>query len=271
MSTLLRKPVASVIPRLAATAIVVRDGSLGLEVLMVRRSMHASFMPGAYVFPGGAVDMADSSPASALLCDEGALGVERRIGEVTRLGAQATAYAVAALRECFEECGLWLGVKADGSTLEVLRTQLRRGAPFATVATEAKLPLATSALHPWARWVTPVGIPKRFDTLFVVALAPPGQVPTVDEGETIQLVWVSPDRALVAQRDGEFQMEFATRSIVASLVPFDDAQQLCRHAAELQHLAVVSPRVTVDEMGIISGVVMPDDPGYDVAWTGEPP
>ena len=42
----------AVTPRLAATTLIVRDGELGLEVLMVRRSLQASFMPGAYVFSG---------------------------------------------------------------------------------------------------------------------------------------------------------------------------------------------------------------------------
>ena len=97
---------------LAATTLIVRDaadGPAGMEVLMVRRSMQASFMPGAYVFPGGAVDGADGSPAALAACNEGAASLATRIGRVTQVGDQAGAYAVAALRECFEECGLWLG------------------------------------------------------------------------------------------------------------------------------------------------------------------
>ena len=57
-----RLPVAAVEPRPAATTLIVRDGAPGLEVLMVKRSPTASFMPGAYVFPGGAVDAADGAP-----------------------------------------------------------------------------------------------------------------------------------------------------------------------------------------------------------------
>ena len=87
----------------------VRDGDAGLEVLMVRRSLQASFMPGAYVFPGGAVDAGDGSAAHHAVCDESAEQLAQRIGTVTQVGDAALAYAVAALRECFEECGLWLG------------------------------------------------------------------------------------------------------------------------------------------------------------------
>jgi 8-oxo-dGTP pyrophosphatase MutT (NUDIX family) len=43
-------------PRQAATVIVLRDGYGGLEVLLVRRNPASRFMPGAWVFPGGAVD-----------------------------------------------------------------------------------------------------------------------------------------------------------------------------------------------------------------------
>ena len=45
---------------MAATVLLLRDGALGLEVLMTRRSSSASFAPGAYVFPGGGIDAADA-------------------------------------------------------------------------------------------------------------------------------------------------------------------------------------------------------------------
>jgi recombination protein RecT len=46
--------------RPAATVLLLRDAPHGLEVLMTRRSMTASFAPGAYVFPGGGIDAADA-------------------------------------------------------------------------------------------------------------------------------------------------------------------------------------------------------------------
>ena len=47
---------AEVVPRQAATVIVLRGGSEGLEILLVKRNPAARFMGGAWVFPGGAVD-----------------------------------------------------------------------------------------------------------------------------------------------------------------------------------------------------------------------
>ena len=255
---------AAVIPRPATTTLIVRDGAPGLEVLMVRRSPHASFMPGAYVFPGGAVDAADADAAA----DETTEALAARIGRVTRVGGLALAHAVAGLRECFEECGLWLG--ADGvpaATLAALRARLHAGEPLAALAASAGLPLATRVLQPWARWVTPVGLPKRFDTLFLVAHAPAGQQPEVDAGETTTLAWVHPPAALAAHQRGDFQMEFATVRTVESLQPHAGrgAAALLAHAAALTDLPPVHPRLQLDAQGRRIGVLLPGQPGYDEA------
>jgi 8-oxo-dGTP pyrophosphatase MutT (NUDIX family) len=260
----------AVVPRPAATTLILRDGAVGVEVLMVRRSLQASFMPGAYVFPGGAVDAADGSPAALAACNEGAASLATRIGRVTQVGDQAGAYAVAALRECFEECGLWLGAPdhhAVAGGWAPLRARLHAGESMADLAQSAGLPLATAALQPWSHWVTPVGLPKRFDTLFFVTRAPAGQVPEVDAGETTALAWVHPPEALAAHARGEFSMEFATVRTVESLQPFADAgvAALLAHAAALASLPPLHPRLKRDAEGKIRGVLLPGQPGYDEA------
>ena len=261
----------TVTPRLAATTLIARDSAAGLEVLMVRRSLQASFMPGAYVFPGGAVDAADGDADHLAACDEPADVLHQRIGTVTGVGGQALSFAVAGLRECFEECGLWLGAPdhhLPGSGWAPLRARLHAGAPLAALAPEAGGPLATSCLKPWSRWVTPVGLPKRFDTLFFVARAPLGQVPEVDAGETTTLAWVQPAAALAARGRGEFQMEFATVRTVQSLQPFGTVSALLAFAAAQTSLPAIHPRVTFGSDGRISGVLLPDQAGYDQAWAG---
>ena len=197
---------------------------------MVKRSARASFMPGAYVFPGGAVDEADATAA----IDEPPAALVDRIGRVTGVGERAPAYAVAALRECREETHLELGT--------------------------------TRALQPWSRWVTPLGLPKRFDTLFFVTRAPVGQVPRPDERETTTLQWVSPRGALDAHAAGNFQMELATVATVRSLLPFAERriQDVLDHAAALRQLHPVHPRLKVDAARQrIVGVVLPGELGYD--------
>jgi 8-oxo-dGTP pyrophosphatase MutT (NUDIX family) len=60
-------PAAPTEPRQAATAILVRDGEHGLEVLLVKRNPEASFMGGAWVFPGGQLQESDAGHAEAAL------------------------------------------------------------------------------------------------------------------------------------------------------------------------------------------------------------
>jgi len=263
------KPVAAVAPRAASTTLVVRDGARGFEVLMVRRSDRATFMPGSYVFPGGAVDAADGSDDAAAACDESAAALGARIGSVTGVGERAQAYAVAALRECFEECGLWLGAFDADTTVEwhALRSRLHGGDTLAAVAKAANASLATSALQPWSRWITPVGLPKRFDTLFFLARAPAGQQPEPDAGETTALAWVAPLDALQRHAQDAFPMEFATVQTMQSLRPFAaaDVAALLGHAASQRHLPALHPRLLLDAQGFVSGVVLPGQPGYGEA------
>ena len=70
--------------RPAATVMLLRDTDAGLEVFMLRRTTAAVFAAGMYVFPGGKVDPAD--------------------------GDGDEAFVVAAIRECYEECGVLLVV-----------------------------------------------------------------------------------------------------------------------------------------------------------------
>jgi recombination protein RecT len=93
-----REPVAT---RPAATVLLLRDGANGVEVLMTRRSMTASFAPGAYVFPGGGIDAAD---AAAHPCGR---------TPPTQSDLHLT-QAIAAIRESFEELGILLARHADG-------------------------------------------------------------------------------------------------------------------------------------------------------------
>lgn len=275
MKALPSRQAALAVPvRRATTTLIVREGPAGLEVLMVRRSLQASFMPGSYVFPGGAVDAGDTLPAARGLCDEDSAALEHRLGRALQLAEGAAAHALAGLRECFEECGLWLGAAAaeqrPAADWAALRRRLHDGDTLADVAAGAGLVLRTSSLRPWARWVTPLGAPRRFDTVFVVAPAPEGQHPEVDAGETTALAWVDPVRVL--QAEGGVPLEFATRSVLQTLLPFAAAgpSALLRHAEGLRDLAPVHPRLDFGPDGGVRGVVMPGDEGYGEAGPPQP-
>jgi len=99
------------VPRPAATLLLLRDGSLGPEAFLLQRTRDAAFLGGAHVFPGGALDRADRD-----------VRVLRRVAGLTdaeasaRLGVEAggLAYWVAAIRECFEEAGILLAEDEEG-------------------------------------------------------------------------------------------------------------------------------------------------------------
>eukprot|EP01036_Dinobryon_divergens_P000126 gene126-146_t len=104
--------------RPAATVLLLRDSPNGIEVLMTRRSMTASFAPGAYVFPGGGIDPADSA-AHAL--------AHRR---PTQSDLHLT-QAIAAIRESFEELGILFARHANGQWAENTDiSAIDRKAPF---------------------------------------------------------------------------------------------------------------------------------------------
>ena len=195
-----REPVAT---RLAATVLLLRDApgkDGGLEVLMTRRSMTASFVPGAYVFPGGGVDDADAQADTHLQST-------RRPGQ----SAAALTEAIAAIRESFEELGVLLARRADGS----LATQddiarLDRSQPFAPQCRAQGLTLMGAEVFALARWITDRDMPRRFDVPFLMARMPQGQTPVADQTEQFEPVWISPADALKRHAAGDFFMIFPT-------------------------------------------------------------
>ena len=150
-------------PRAAATVVVVRDGPVGIEVLLLRRAERGDHNSGAWVFPGGLVDAADR--AALPFCR----GVEPAAADA-RLGVAAHAldYWVAAVRESFEEAGLLFARDREGrplvpdaardSRLESWRAPLQRGEQaLAALCHEEGLTLAVDELVYFSHWVTPPG------------------------------------------------------------------------------------------------------------------
>src|SRR5690606_9629762 len=107
---------APVQARPASILILVRDGLDGLEVFMMQRTRAADFVPGANVFPGGAVDDIDGQPSSYRYCgdidDEAA-------SRVLGIAEGGLAYWVGAIRECFEESGLLLATDENGEPVKL--------------------------------------------------------------------------------------------------------------------------------------------------------
>jgi recombination protein RecT len=207
-SQLLHPPRPPVPTLNAATVLLLRDGAQGLEVLMTRRSQHASFAPGAYVFPGGGIDALDAQSHHA---------AARRATQ----GDEQLTEAIAAIRESFEELGVLLARHADGrwaSADDI--AALDRQAPFAAQCQARGLRLAADGVFTLARWITDRDLPKRFDVPFLVARMPEGQTPVADEAEQFEPQWVRPQHALERHAAGGFFMIFPTIRTLQRLAPF---------------------------------------------------
>ena len=199
--------------RPASTVVVLKDSAAGLQVLLVRRHQKAAFMAGAHVFPGGVVEAGDHDVVAAGLCDNG--GVTAPAGMSIK---EAFAFRVAAIRELFEEAGIFLArdsgdrflaLKDDGARqrLAEARHQLHAGdLAFHALLEREQLRLATEVVLPFAHWVTPPIDVRRFDTRFFVAPLPAGQEPVHDARETTESVWMTPADALAASTDGTISL-----------------------------------------------------------------
>lgn len=237
----------------AATIIVARDGDSGLEVFMLRRSPRSDFVPGAYVFPGGAVEDADRAGEMVERC-RGLTDSEasRRLG----VGSGGLALWVAAVRECFEEAGLLLALASDGEyvvlddAFSVHRAQLNAGTKgFADLCRAAGLTLPVDRIHYFSHWITPDGAPIRYDTRFFVCAAPPGQVPLHDGRETVDHCWIAPRQALEDHAAGRFHLVPATKSQLESMLPFGTAAGLVANAADLDDIPTIQAVIIPGENG----------------------
>src|SRR3979409_1700037 len=108
------------IPRPAATLILLRPGAGGPEVLMIQRAQSAAFLGGAYVFPGGALAPQDADPRIT----KRIVGLSQEKADARlKLPSGAIPYYVAAIRECFEEAGVLLLVDSAGSPISAAHAE----------------------------------------------------------------------------------------------------------------------------------------------------
>ncbi len=161
---------------------------------MVRRNSRGAFAS-ALVFPGGALDEDDRSPHWARLVDD-----------FDGFEPDDRARRIAAIRETWEETSILI---ADGSA-SVPAVDTARGLSFREVIHRSGVRLRLDAIVPFAHWVTPEAEPRRFDTRFFLAAAPPGQVAIADGGETVGVEWVRPGEAALAARRREQPIIFPT-------------------------------------------------------------
>jgi recombination protein RecT len=223
------------VPRPAATVMLLRPANPGIAVYMTRRSSRSRFMPDAYVFPGGAVDAAD--------------------------GELPAAFAVAGLRELFEEAGVLLARDAHGApaaldrpSLAALRAEAAGGASLASLLEQRGLCLDVERTLYYSNWITPVSEPIRFDARFYIALAPEGQIAAADAIEVHDGMWVSATDAIARADRNELTIRFPTRKHLERLARYDTIEGFLEHARAREVVAVMPYDDGTENYGVPGGM-----------------
>ncbi len=224
--------------------ILLRRAPAGLEVFLVRRQQQASFMASAFVFPGGAADDGEDARTTAA-------------------------------RELFEEAGVLLAkdVGAGADTIEAfslatLRKKILAGGDANRYLAIAGLTWSPEPLVPWSHWITPSIEPKRFSARFFVCELPSGQVPSFDEIETVEELWVSPADAI--ERAGELRLpppQIRTCWELAQLGSIEAV--LAEGQARAAEPHPIMPRRRSGAPDEPPCLLLPWDPEYTVAGTGD--
>jgi 8-oxo-dGTP pyrophosphatase MutT (NUDIX family) len=202
-----------VAPRPASTVLLLRESSRAgeIEVFMMVRHYEIDFNAGALVFPGGSVDKGDRE----IIANPGLYSGGEALDDAS------LSFRIAAIRETFEESGILLArpngskslvdAKRAGEIESASRAALCEGkTTFQKVLGDNGVVLALDELVPYAHWITPEGAPKRFDTWFFLAAAPPAQLGGHDGKESTDSIWLSPREALAGSESGRFKLPFPT-------------------------------------------------------------
>jgi glyoxylase-like metal-dependent hydrolase (beta-lactamase superfamily II)/8-oxo-dGTP pyrophosphatase MutT (NUDIX family) len=260
-------------PRPAATIILLRDGAHGPEAFMLQRSRGSAFLPGAYVFPGGALDAADRDPRAA-----------RRVRGLSEAEASAKlgiasgglAYWIAAARECFEEAGILLAVDAAGAPvapgrvarLARLRAPMNAGKlAFAELLESEDLYVPATGIVYFSHWITAAGRPRRFNTRFFIARAPDGQGGAHDESETVHSFWIRPAEALARHEREEIEVIYPTRTSLSDLARFTTAAAAIEHARSLGDIETDAAVWALDHEGSARLFRRTDPPYHEIHWS----
>jgi glyoxylase-like metal-dependent hydrolase (beta-lactamase superfamily II)/8-oxo-dGTP pyrophosphatase MutT (NUDIX family) len=249
--------------RQSATVVVLKRAAAGLQVLLMRRApREGDIHAGACVFPGGLLDAADAD-GSRLCAGLDDAQASAKLG----LDAGGLAYWFAAMRECFEEAGLLYATAQDRSHLDAAQlaqigTQRaalnRRELTMADLCRRFDIHLAAERIAYLDHWLTPPGVPKRYDTRFFVAEAPDLQVATQDDHETDAQLWLTPAEGLARRK--ELKLAPPTWKILELLQRLGDVDAVLAHARALKTVPCTMPRLATGSQGLRP--VMPDEPAY---------
>ena len=230
----------------AATLMLVRNSQPGLEVFMQQRPGRGAF-PDLHVFPGGKVDKKDEGFDD--LCDS---LDDTTASQVLSVDGNGLRYWIAAVRECFEECGVLLASQQNGEPLhepacnveklEKTRNAIARDElDFKDFVVSNDLILQTSRMHYFSHWITPEFAPARFNARFFVTEMPVGQTAVEHESEVVSGEWVQPKQALRRYATGDWQLIVPTLTSLRMLCGYQSTDELIDAVRIGAHKIPVTP------------------------------
>lgn len=261
----------------AATVMLLRPcqevGVKDIEVLLVLRNSKSSFVPGYHVFPGGSIDPEDYEP-----------GIERFISGINRNKAsqiltdmshteKALGAWIAGIRETFEEVGMLIARKMDGSPVTIrsreeslrfsrYRQALIRGEiKFSQMLEAEDLVLPLDCLHYFSRWITPELFPLRYDVRFFVTKAPAGQTVICDGVELTDHIWLRSSVALKDYETGKIGMVLPQIMTLGELSRFKTVEEVIASMKERNIPATLTKIKNIDGRDV---EVMPDGTVFEI-------
>ena len=224
------------VPVPAATVLLVRDKNKRIEVFMLERASRTNF-GGAWVFPGGKLDVDDCRKDIADIC----FGLDdREASKKLDMEEGGIHYWIACIRECFEESGILLVYRKNGELLgdtsdeenkiiQQYRQKLLNGEHvFLDLMRELNTQLATDQLAYIAHWITPQIEKKRYNTRFFIAKSPAQQADH-DGYEGVDSRWVNPAKALAAMNQGKFPIIMPTNKSLELVATYKTTNELLEH------------------------------------------
>jgi 8-oxo-dGTP pyrophosphatase MutT (NUDIX family) len=229
---------------------------------MVVRHHAIDFVSGALVFPGGSVDPCDRK-----------IELHRCADKAEEHDAETRCLRVAAIREAFEESGFFLarraGTKKFITAQELNDIQIKYRTPlltgqitFENIVHEEDLILATDVLVPFAHWITPEGMRKRFNTHFFLAQVPSDYNGSHDGFEMVDSIWIRPRDALTQALSGRFKIVAPTRLNLQKLGQHQTSSDAIRVARSRSIYTVLPQLLAANPEGSPQRIRIPFEAGY---------
>ena len=241
----------------ASTVLIIRNCSSGIEVFMVVRHHQIDFASGALVFPGGKVDKDDY--------DENLVNYISKTDDNKKI----LPFKIAAIRESFEEANVLFANEKDKKEninskrlLEFNNWREKfnnKSGSMYEFAKDKNIAFSTENLIPFAHWVTPEMMPKRFDTRFYIAKAPEGHEGAHDGTESVDSVWINPKDALDDCYERKRNIIFPTRLNLEKLCRSKTVDEAITNAKR-DAIFTVTPVIKKDKN--VTFLTIPKDAGY---------